>query len=166
MFQKNLEWKKLCKRGEYHNFCRQFSVSHAERLFGDHICVLENVWYEEELSNRWGVSRLSVGTFLSHNAEKHCEAPYKLSESLGYRKNLCIIEWYHDFLSKLFSLRVPENFVGDVFRISKSFRFGNKYEKEGSVTIFVNNFLSHMSENFVVEHFCVLEKVWLEKNYV
>ena len=106
-----------------------------------------------------GLSRLSVGIFLSHNAEKYCEAPYKVSESLGYRKNLGIIVWYHDFPSKFISLRVPQKFVGEFFCVSKNFRFGIKYEKEGSITAFVNNFLSHIPENFVVEHFCVLENV-------
>ena len=42
--------------------------------------------------------------------------------------------------------------------------YGKNYEKEGSSTIFVGNFLSHMPKKFVGEHFCVLEIVWFEKH--
>ena len=38
-----------------------------------------------------GVSRVSVGSFLSHSVENFRVEPLNVSETLGYRKGLCII---------------------------------------------------------------------------
>ena len=45
-------------------------LSHMPKNFvGEQFCVLEKVWYEKILSNKWGVSRFSVRKFLSQKAE-------------------------------------------------------------------------------------------------
>ena len=69
------------------------------------------------------------------------------------------------FELNFFSLRIPQNFVGELSCVAEEFWFGNKYEKKGVSRFFVDNFLSHIPKNFVGEHFCVLENVSKEKEY-
>ena len=47
---------------------------------------------EKIMDERWGggVSRFSVGIFLSHSAEKFCGEPFNVSENSWYRKILWI----------------------------------------------------------------------------
>ena len=51
---------------------------------------------------------------------------FNVSENLGSRKVFCIIGWYHDFPSKIFSLTVPKNFVWEPFYVSENLRYGKK----------------------------------------
>ena len=46
--------------------------------------------------------------FSSHSGEKNAEESFRVSFSLGYRKNLCIRGVYHDILSKNFSSHSAE----------------------------------------------------------
>ena len=68
--------KILSLRGENHDFYRNFVVSQYQKNFvGEPFCVSKNFWYQKKLcirgkGRRKGVSRLSVGKFLSHSAEK------------------------------------------------------------------------------------------------
>ena len=51
---------------------------------------------------------------------------------------------YQNFPSKIFCLTVPENFVGEPFRVSLISGIEKVYVSEGYVTIFRRNFiLSH-----------------------
>ena len=66
-------------------------LSHMPKNFvGEHFCVLENVWFEKNMSNKWGVSCFFDGSFFSLSAEKFCGETLNVSETLGYRKVLCI----------------------------------------------------------------------------
>ena len=145
MFQKNSDLGKKMKKRGVSRLPDNIFLSHITKNFvGEQLCVSGKVCYEKNLSNRWGLSRASVGNFLSHNAENYWEPPYNVSENLGYRKNLCILVCYHDFLSNFFSLRIPQNFVGELSCVAEEFWFGNKYEKKGSITIFCRQFsVSH-----------------------
>ena len=81
---------------------------------------------------------------LSHSAEK-----IRRGTPLCFRKFLVPKNvkdkrggGYHDFLSRLFCLTVPKNFVGEPFCVSKNFWCRKKLwirrweEEEGSITIF------------------------------
>ena len=53
---------------------------------------------------------------------------------------------YHDFLSKIFRLTRPKNFVGETLSVSLISGFEKFYASEGYVTIFCRTFLSHSAE--------------------
>ena len=73
----------------------------------------------EKVMNNRGLPCLSVGTFSYHSAEKLCEAPHNVSQILGYRKILCILEWCHDFPSKILSLTGPKENSANLFIFHK-----------------------------------------------
>ena len=53
-----------------------------------------------------------------------------------------------NFLSKIFCLTKPKNFVGEPFSVSLISGIEKFYASEGYVTIFCRNFLSHSAEKF------------------
>ena len=55
---------------------------------------------------------------------------------------------YQNFLSKIFCLTKPKNFVGEPFSVSIISGIEKFYASEGYVTIFCRNFLSHSAEKF------------------
>ena len=55
---------------------------------------------------------------------------------------------YQNFLSKIFCLTKPKNFVGEPFSVSLISGIEKFYASEGYVTIFSRNFLSHSAEKF------------------
>ena len=72
---------------------------------------------------------------------------------------------YHDFLSKLFCLTVPKNFVGEPFCVSQSFLYRKKFmDKRGGGggggggreyhNILSKIFCLTVPKNFVEEPFC------------
>ena len=70
---------------------------------------------------------------------------FVVSENFGYRKKFCI-GGYHDFLSKIFCLTVPKNFVGEPFCASKKFWYRKVLCIGGGHHGLVENFLSHRTE--------------------
>ena len=115
---------------------------------GEPFCVSENFWYRKTLSIRGGgVSRFSVGNFLSHSAEKHRGGTLLCFRKFGAsKKKLRIIGGYYDFASKIFSFTVPKKFVGGplCFRnvlVSKNFSIIG-------VSLFCRIFQSHSAEKF------------------
>ena len=112
----------------------------------------------------------AVATFVRWNlsasqCQKFCEALYEVSEILGYRKVLGIMLWHHDFPSKFYSLRVPQNFVGEPFCVSEKFWFGKGIRKKGEHHDFLTTiFCLTYQKKLVGEQFCVSQKVWYEKN--
>ena len=72
MFQKNSDLGKKMKKKGVSRFSDNIFLSHIPKKFvGEQLCVSEKACYENNLSNRWGLSRLFVGMFLSHNAENY-----------------------------------------------------------------------------------------------
>ena len=53
---------------------------------------------------------------------------------------------YQKFLSKIFCLTVPKNFVGEPFSVSIISGIEKFYASEGYVTVFCRNFLSHSAK--------------------
>ena len=53
---------------------------------------------------------------------------------------------YQKFLSKIFCLTVPKNFVGEPFSVSIISDIEKFYASEGYVTVFCRNFLSHSAK--------------------
>ena len=89
------------------------------------------------------VSRFSVEKFLSHSAEK-----FRRGTLLCFRKFLVPKNvrdkrggGYHDFLSKLFCLTVPKNFVEEPFCVSENFWYRKMLGiREGAgITTFCQN---------------------------
>ena len=74
---------------------------------------------------------ISRRVFYVSQHRKFGRQPIKVSEKLEYRKVLCIMGWYHDFPSNVFSFTVPRNFVGEPFCVSDNFLYGSKNESEG-----------------------------------
>ena len=62
-----------------------------------------------------GVSKLSVENFLSHNAEKFHTRTLYCFTVFGFRNLLCFRGLCHGFLSEIFRLRMPKNFVDEPF---------------------------------------------------
>ena len=92
LFQKISGMEKNMKNRGVARFYVDNFLSHMPKNFvGEHFCVLENVWFEKNMSNKWGVSCFFDGSFFTLSAEKFCGEPLNVSETLGYRKVLCII---------------------------------------------------------------------------
>ena len=98
------------------------------------------------------VSRFSVEKFSSHSAEK-----FRRGTLLYFRKFLVPKNVrdkrggrYHDFLSKLFCLTVPKNFVGEPFCISENFWYRKMLgiERGRESRFSVKIVLSHSTETF------------------
>ena len=60
-----------------------------------------------------GLSRCSVGFFLSHSTAKLRGEPFCVSDNFLKGKKTWNRGVCHDFLSKFFSLTVPKDFVGN-----------------------------------------------------
>ena len=85
---------------------------------GEPVCVSEILWFQNFLDNS-GVLPLSI-VFVSQ-CRKFCGEPLNVLVSLRYPKFLCIMGEFEDFPSKIFSLAVPKNFVGELFCVSELF---------------------------------------------
>ena len=71
---------------------------------------------------------------------------------------------YHVFRSQLFSLTVPEIFVGEPFSVSLISCMEKFYAYEGSFVIFFGNFFClTVPKNFIGEPFNVSQKFWYRK---
>ena len=73
---------------------------------------------------------------------------------------------YHDFLSKLFCLTVPKNFVGEPFSVSSISGSKNFMLQRVMSRFSVENFLSHSTETFRrgTLFCCVSENFWWRKS--
>ena len=112
------------------------------------------------------MSHFSVGNYLSHNAENFRKEPFEVSEKLEYRKILCIMGWYHDFPSKVFSFTVPRNFVGEPFCcVSENFLYGSIDEKEGGIMIFCRDFSVSHNEKLRGGTLCVHKIFGMVNNF-
>ncbi len=87
-----------------------------------------------------GLSRFCVEKIFSHSAEKLRRGTFYCLTNFRYRKILGIKERgeHQDFLSKIFSLTVPKNFVGQPFcAVFQKFSGSEKvYGEEGGVSRF------------------------------
>ena len=68
----NLGYRKiLCMKGRYHQFpSKIFSLTVPKYFVKEPFCVQKVSGTEKTMDERWGVSRFSIGNFLSHSAEK------------------------------------------------------------------------------------------------
>ena len=97
-----------------------------------------------------GVSRFSVGIFLSHIAEKFRRRILYCCNNFGYRESLDKGGGeYQDFPWKIFCLTVPKNFLVEPFSVSLITGTEKVWIRGGGASGFtVENFLSHSAENF------------------
>ena len=118
------------------------------------------------------ISRLSVENFLSQSTETFLRGTLLccVSETCWKQKSLRIGRreggvW--KFLSKIFSIKVPRNFLGEAFSLSLISCIGNVYVSECYVTIFRRkfSFLSYSTETFRRDSFSLQLISGIEKNY-
>ena len=88
----------------------------AKIIVGEPSCVSELFYYQNFLDNRV-ITILSV-VFVSQ-CRKFCGETLNVLDKLGHPTILCIMGEFHDFPSKIFSLAVPKNFVGENFCVSE-----------------------------------------------
>ena len=93
-----------------------FCLTSPENIVGEPFCVWEMLRYQNFLDNRV-ITILSV-VFVSQ-CRKVCGETLNILDKLGHPKSLCIMGEFHDFPSKIFSLAVPKNFVGENFCVSE-----------------------------------------------
>ena len=116
-----------------------------------------------------GVSRFSVGNFLSHSAENFRRGePFSVSLISGTEK-----VWIRGgrgsikIFRRSFCLTVPKHFIGKHFGVVSEKFFYRKFSCIGGAgaSRFCRNFLSHSTEtkSFVKEPFCFPEIFWYRK---
>ncbi len=129
------------------------------------------------MDKKGGVSRISVGTLLSHSTEK-----LHRGILLCFRKDLVSKKFkeeggweYQDFPSKNFCLALPKNFVGESFSASLFSGIKKFYASErgeGLSRFSVEVFLSHgaekfrRGESFSVSLISGIEKFYASESYV
>ena len=89
----------------------------------------------------------SVEYVLFHSTGSFCRWILQYVPIFGYQKSFCLIRSCQDYPSKLLTLTVPRNFVGEPFCVSGNVRLGN----------FVEQFLSHFTERLRAESFSVCQ---------
>ena len=88
----------------------------------------------------------------------------------GIEKFFCMSEkGYHDFLSKIFCLTGPKNFVRGPFCVSEIFWYGKKnklMDKRWGFHVAVEDFLSHSAKKFRGGTLQCFRKIQLSKNFM
>ena len=107
-----------------------------------------------------GVSRFFFENFSSQSTEKYRRGTFLVFTNILVSKTFLIKKGggggreYHDYLSKVFRLTIPKNFVGEPFCVSQSFWYRNKLcIRGGGRTAGVSRYsvsfsLPHCTENF------------------
>ena len=114
------------------------------------------------------MSRFSVEIVLSHSTESFRRRTFLCFRKFGVSKNVRDKRGggYHDFLSKLFCLTVPNHFVEEPFCVSESFGYRKMLGiREGRVSQFsVEIVLSHSTESFRRGTLLCFRKFGISKN--
>ena len=122
-----------------------------------------------------GVIQILRRKKFSHSAEKLRSGTFYCLTNFKYRKILGIKERgeHQDFLSKIISLTVPKNFVGQPFcAVFQKFSGSEKFygEKGGTSRFFCRKICLSLPKNFVGQPFCAVfqkfsgsEKVYRER---
>ena len=118
-----------------------------------------------------GVSRFSVGNFLSHSAQKIVGEPFGFSENLRYQKILCIrgVLGYYGSPSEKFLFHTSEKFRRGTLLCFRKFLVSKNFMDKKGGRRECHNFPSKICcltvpENFVGELFCVPENFWYREN--
>ena len=132
--------------------------------------------YRKNLNKRWGVSRFSVGNFLSNSPEKNRRGILYCCNIFGCQKSLDTRGGgeHQAFPSEIFCLTVPKNFVGEHFSVSLVAGTDKVWISEGGgYQDFPSKFfLSYSAENLsTVESFSIwlisgIEKFYASEGYV
>ncbi len=105
--------------GEHQDFPPKIFLSHnAEYFVGQPLCAMfQKLSGSERFLDKGGLSSFSVEKIFSHSAEIFRRGIFYCFINFRYRKMLGIKERgeHQDFLSKIISLTVPKNFVGQPF---------------------------------------------------
>ena len=93
------------------------------------------------------VARLSVEFDSSHSTGRFRGETLLCFSKLIVSKNFRDMRGYHDFLSKLFCLKAPKQFVEEPFCVSENLCSRKLLEiREGVSRLSAENFLSHSTE--------------------
>ena len=145
-----------------------FSLTVPKNLVGEPFCaVFQKISCSEKFMDKrgGGVWRFSVEIFMSHGAEKFRGHPFNVSESLGYRKNLCLIGGVTIFRRKFFVSQCRKILWASVqcfrkFGVSKNFMLNRGYHNFPSKI-----FCLTVPKNFVGIR-SMFQKIWgIEKFY-
>ena len=140
----------LCKRVPL--FSVEKFLSHSAEKFrrGPQLCF-RKFWVSKNFMHKRGISRFSVENLLTHSTEKLCrETPPCLTKILVSKKLWRLTGGggeFHNFLSKIFCLTVPKNFVGEPFSVSLFSGIERFCASESYVTIVCRNFFVSQCRN-------------------
>ena len=113
---------------------------------------------------KW-ISRNSVDYFSSHSAHFFIREPCSVSESLWFRKSLCIKGRYHDFLWKIFVSKCQRISLGNVLCIRIFLVWKKIVHKIGISPFSVENFCLTVPKVFIREPFNVSESIDYRENF-
>ena len=170
--------------GSIKNFRQKlFCLTVPKNFLGKPFCAVfqksskiqKNLWTKGR--RRKGVSHFSVKSFLSHSAEKLCRGTFLCFRNIHLPKTVRDKRGvgYHDFLSKLFCLIIPKNFVGEPFRavfqiISGSEKlYGTRrgeYQDFPSKIVCLKKPKSFVGETFRLSLISGTEKLYASDGYV
>ena len=122
-FKKFYGWKGWVSRFSVEKFWSHSAENFLQRIL---LFLREKLVWNIFMDEK-GVSRFSVELFWSHSAEKFRGHPFNVSETLGYRKILCIIRISHFSVPNFFCLTVSKTFVRESQCFWESFRFQKFY---------------------------------------
>ena len=110
---------------------------------------------------RGGISRFSVERFSSHGAQKHLRVTLLISKKIGNSEIfLFIIGRFHDFPSKIFSLTVLKNFVGNFFVSQKTSSMESIMDKRKGITDFRLKFFVSKCRKSSWASLSMFQKFW------
>ena len=138
----------LCFRGLCHHFLSKIFCLTVPKNFVVEPFSVSLISAIEKFYASEGYVTIFCRKFLSHSAEKFRSGTFQCVPNFGYRKNFCFRGLCHVFLSKLFCLTLPKNFVGELFSVSLISGIEKFYASDGYVTIFCRKFFVPQCRKF------------------
>ena len=109
----------------YHDLTLEFSVSQCRKTSWGALFWFGKFGVPKNCLMNWGLSRFFHRNYsISQYRKSLWGTPLSLRNFLLWKKLMDKRGGYHEFQSKLFSLTVPRNIVGEPFWVSKSLGFG------------------------------------------
>ena len=149
----------------YHVFpSKNFGLTVPKTFVKESYCFWEKNWFEIVLWMKRGVSRFSVELFWSHSAKKFRGHPFKVSEKLGYRKNLCLIGGVTIFRRKILVSQCRKLSSQNPTVFEKKIVLKKFYGWKGGYHVSPSNYFGFtVSKTFVRESQCFWENFRFQK---
>ena len=160
-YRKNLCVRVLCHDFPSNFFCLTVPKHFVEEPF---CAVFQNLSGSEKFTDKkggGGLSKFSVGNFLSHSTETLVEEPFsavfqKIAGSEKFSGEEMGRGEYRKFPSKILCLKMQKTFVGESFSLSLISGIEKNYASEGYFTIFCRSVFVSLPKQFVEEPFCTV----------